>query len=68
MEGIRLIGTEEVTRAGHTILAAADSMKQTFNWQAEAMERQSLFMNEWLQRFENALQSHVDQLRDLKEE
>lgn len=68
MRDIVLIGADDVRRAGNTISSAAELMSRTQGYEAEELQRHRIFMDEWLQRFENALQSHVDQLRDLKEE
>lgn len=62
-----LIGAQDVVRAGHTISAAAESMRQTHNWQTEEAQRHRIFMDEWLERFEVALQHHAQQMLDIKE-
>ena len=60
-----LIGADDVLRAGHEISAAADSMRLTQGFQAEELQRHRVFMDEWLERFEVALQFHAQQMKEV---
>lgn len=60
LETILLIGADEVRSAGNTIANAADSMRQTQNWQTEEMQRHRIFLDEWLARFEAVLERQLN--------
>ena len=59
-----LIGADNVLLAGREIAAAADSMRLTQGFQAEELQRHRVFMDEWLERFEVALQFHAQQMKE----
>jgi hypothetical protein len=52
---ITLIGVEEVSRAASRMVDAADRMSQVAANIDGSLERHQRFMDDWLQRFENAL-------------
>lgn len=54
-EHIVLLGAEEVSRAAYTIRDAAEQMSRVSGWNEENAQRQRVFMDEWLQRFEAAV-------------
>lgn len=49
---VTLLGAEEVSRAAHTIRAAADEMRNAAATIDAALTTQRQFMDEWLTRFE----------------
>lgn len=55
MDSIYLIGADDVRSAGNRMQAAADDMKSAANSLEFAFERQRLFMDDWLARFEAVL-------------
>ena len=58
---MHLIGADEVSRAGHTMTNAADSMRSAAAVIDTALERHRAVMDDWLQRLEEILE------RDRKE-
>lgn len=56
METVLLIGHEDVARAGHNIAGAADTMNRAAGNLDEVLMRHQRFMDDWLQRFEAALE------------
>jgi hypothetical protein len=52
---VHLIGAEDVGRAGYQIGQAADDMKRTADVMEETFRQHRLFMDDWLIRFEQAL-------------
>lgn len=59
MESIHLIGAEDVSRAGYTMRDAAREMRDAANIISGALEDQRRFMEDWLTRFEQAMQPPV---------
>lgn len=56
MESVYLQGSERVNDAGREMRAAAEQIERAvFNF-AEALQRHRTFMDEWLARFEVALE------------
>lgn len=56
MERIVLMGAEEVSSAGNRISSAADTMLQAAGSIDDALYRHRMFLDDWLQRFERALE------------
>jgi len=54
---INLIGAEDVRRAGSTISSAAETIQGASNSFAETIEMHKRFMEDWLLRFEEVLNS-----------
>ena len=54
-EYVTLLGAEDVRRAGSEIKSAAEQISQAVSWLVEALGQQRRFQDEWLQRFEEAL-------------
>ena len=52
MDIVRLIGTEDVIRAGHAMNGAADTMLAAARNMESALVLHQRFMDDWLQRFE----------------
>lgn len=49
---------ESIRQASVNMMAAAESMRQTFNWWQEQQDAQRLFLTDWLQQFESILKNH----------
>ena len=49
---VRLIGTEDVIRAGHVMKGAADTMLAAARNMDAALVSHQRFMDDWLQRFD----------------
>ena len=60
-EYVTLLGAEEVRRAGNEMKSAAEQISQAVSWLVEAMDQQRRFQDEWLQRFEAALDTEEAQ-------
>lgn len=54
-EYVTLIGAEDVSRAGHNMASAADTMNRAAGNLDDALRRHQRFMDDWLQRFEQVL-------------
>ena len=54
-EYVHLVGAEDVRHAGSQMASAATEMQRAASAIELALERQRLFMDEWLVRFEAAL-------------
>lgn len=54
---VTLLGTEQVQNAGRTMREAAEQMRQAAGMVDDALHRQRLFMDDWLARFEQVLNS-----------
>ena len=52
---VTLIGTEQVQNAAHTMSSAAEQMSRAASSIHETMWRHQQFMDEWLLRFERAI-------------
>lgn len=52
MENVYLLGSEEVSRAGQAMRAAADDMQRAAMNIDGAFERHQRFLDDWLARFE----------------
>jgi gamma-glutamyl phosphate reductase len=57
METIYLSGSEQVKQAGHMIQGASESFRTSIGHLAETLEIHRRWMEEWLERFENAVQA-----------
>lgn len=60
MNSIHLIGAEDVRRAGGSMLEAANNMQRAASHIDDSMARHQRFMEDWLMRFENALEKIND--------
>jgi hypothetical protein len=56
-EYITLMGAEQVSSAASTISRAADTMRSAGGNIDDALERHRRFMDDWLLRFEQALEA-----------
>lgn len=56
MESLHLTGSEAVGRAAGNIFAAANTMSRAADTLDSAMAHTMEFMNEWIQRFEIAVE------------
>ncbi len=56
MTNVNLIGVEEVSRAGHTMRAAAEDMQRAASSIAHTLEMHQRWMDDWLSRFEGVMQ------------
>lgn len=54
-EHVLLIGAEDVRSAGHTMARAAETMSSAASTIDGALDRQRVFMDDWLMRFEQVL-------------
>jgi len=59
-EYIYLNGSEDVRQASINMLNAAQTMKDVHNWSSEHLDGHRLFMDDWLNRFEQVLKDHSD--------
>ena len=57
-EYVHLIGVEQVQSAANQMNHAAEKMQQAASSFEYAMERQRMFMETWLQQFEQILSEH----------
>jgi len=55
MEYIFLLGSEDVSKAGHNMSYAAQEMIKAANYVDETFRTQQRLMNEWLDRLEQVL-------------
>lgn len=55
METIVLLGAEDVRSAASTISAAASEMSRAASYSEDTARRQQQFMDDWLRRFEEAV-------------
>ena len=55
METMILVGSEEVSRAGHNMLRAAEQMANVSGNMQSVLEAHQRFLDDWLARFEVAL-------------
>lgn len=53
---VTLMGAEDVRAAGNRIASAADDMRNAASNVDSALERHQRFLDNWLQRFEAALE------------
>lgn len=53
---VTLLGAEQVERAGYKMAEAADQMMRAAGYMDEAMQRHQRFMDDWLIRFEQAIE------------
>ncbi len=60
MDSIHLHGAEDVRSAGNTMCHAAEDMRRAANTIAEAMDRQRMFLDDWLMRFETMLRDRAN--------
>lgn len=59
---ITLLGSEEVSRAGHNMQSAADTMSHAANNLAAVLEQHQRFMDDWLNRLDGILQDRIHDL------
>lgn len=62
METMHLIGSEEVSRAGHNMQAAAESIRHSANQISDALERHAQRMQEALATLETILDNHANRM------
>jgi hypothetical protein len=62
-DSVILIGAEDVRSASHTMRSAADTMSSAALNIDGALERHQRFLDDWLQRFEAALERNNGSLR-----
>jgi hypothetical protein len=55
MTNVTLMGAEEVQRAGIAMRQAAEEMRQAANRIEDSLHRQRLFMDDWIERFIQAI-------------
>ena len=60
METVTLIGAEDVRRAASTMRGAAEEMTRAANTVYEALFQHQRFMEDWLVRFEAALEKQQE--------
>lgn len=61
---VTLLGAEQVSSAGHTMREAAREMQAAANSTEWALEQHRRFMDDWLSRFEAALEKHAPAAKD----
>ncbi len=54
---VTLLGAEDVRSAGNTMSSAADTINRACGGLEEALRRHELFLDDWLTRFRNALET-----------
>lgn len=59
-EYIHLIGAEDVQRAGRSIASAAETMNWAAGYLDETLQRHQRFMDDWLERFTEAMKPKTD--------
>lgn len=55
-EYVTLMGADDVRNAGHRMSGAADTMRSAAGNIDDALRRHQQFMDDWLQRFEAAIE------------
>ena len=55
-ENIHLLGSEQVSNAAYSIRESVEQFKLAVGWFGDAVTQQQRYMEEWLQRFEAALE------------
>jgi len=55
MDSVHLHGAEDVSTAGHNMRSAASTMRDAASTIDSALDRQRLFLEDWLVRFEHVL-------------
>jgi hypothetical protein len=60
MERILLVGTEEVSNAGHRMSAAAETMRKAANTIDDAIMRHKQYLEDWMLRFEQCIGKLTD--------
>ena len=55
MEFITLVGAEDVRSAGYNMRSAAEDMNRAASSIVESLDRQRLFLDDWLMRLEYIL-------------
>lgn len=58
MSGVTLYGAEDVLRAASRIEEAAQQMQRAADQTEDSNQRQRTFLEDWLRRFEECLQSN----------
>lgn len=64
-EYVTLMGAEQVQSAGSRIASAAEDIRRAAGSLNDYFCRHESFLNEWLGRFEAALSSHEDRMREI---
>ena len=62
-EYIHLIDAEDVRAAGHQMASAADDMNRAAGNFESLFERHYRFMDDWLQRFESAIETLNEKMK-----
>jgi hypothetical protein len=65
---VHLVGADDVRSAGHTMRSAAETMSQAALNIDGALERHQRFLEDWLQRFEAAVEKMPKTEMQLKRE
>jgi len=55
MDFINLLGADDVKSAGYAMKDATEDMNRAASYIAESLDRQRLFLDDWLMRLENIL-------------
>ncbi len=55
---VTLLGTEDVSKAGHNMERAAADMNRAASSMEDSLHRQRLFMEQWLQDLERVLSGY----------
>lgn len=53
---VTLLGAEQVQNAGYAMKSAAEQMIRAAGYQQEALQQHQRFMDDWLSRFEAAIE------------
>lgn len=61
---VTLVGAEEVSRAASTMSSAASQMNDAARNMDDALTRHTRFMDDWLQRYEEVLNTRLGELSD----
>jgi hypothetical protein len=61
---VTLMGAEQVANAGYQMRDAASNMNSAASTIGHALERHQWFLDDWLMRFERALEAHAEAIKD----
>lgn len=61
MDYIHLMGSEDVSRAGSAMREAANEMRRAASEIESALQQHRIFMDEWISRFEQALEQKAQE-------
>lgn len=62
---VTLLGAEQVQSAASRMGSAAEDIRRAAGSLDDSFRRHESFLNEWLGRFEAALSSHEDRMREI---